>query len=75
MPNPQETSKADARTEQVPLESASPTGHDEIASQIAKEALGDGAADRPVQTGTKGRKEPQDTDQENPKRTHNSRPD
>jgi len=75
MPNPEETSKVDAHTKDVPLESAAPFGHQEIESQMAKEALGDGAADRPVQSGSKGRKEPQDTAGTNPKRTHNSRPD
>lgn len=75
MPNPEETSKVGARTKNVPLESAAPFGHQEIESQMAKEALGDGAADRPVQSGSNGRKEPKDTANENPKRTHNSRPD
>ena len=71
MPNPQETSKVGARTKDVPLESAAPFGHGEIESQMAKEALGDGAADRPVQTGTLGEKR-SNTEDENPKRTDNS---
>jgi hypothetical protein len=67
MPNPEETSKVDAHTKDVPLESAAPFGHQEIESQMAKEALGDGAADRPVQSGSKGRKEPPDTARNKPK--------
>lgn len=74
MPNPQETSKANAKTKDVPLESSSPTGHDEIASQIAAEALGDGAATEPLRQGSLGEKEDNDTVGANPKRKENSRP-
>ena len=75
MPNPEETSKSNAATKDVPLESAAPFGHDEIASHIAQEALGDGAATEPLRQGSRGVKDGSDTAEENPKRNENSRPD
>lgn len=74
MANPQETSKANAKTKDVPLESASPTGHEEIESQIAAEALGDGAATEPLRQGSLGEKKDHATEKANPKQNVNSRP-
>lgn len=74
MPNPEETSKVGAETAGVTYESAGPwtEEHDQ---QLAKEALGDGAADEPLRQGSLGKKDETDTQGTNPKRTENSRPD
>jgi hypothetical protein len=73
MPNPEETSKVGAGTKDVALETAGPYSG-EIEREIAKEALGDGAADRPLRQGSLGSKGEADTQGENPKRTSNSHP-
>lgn len=74
MPNPEETSKVGAKTKDVSLESAGPYT-EEIEQEIAKEALGDGAADQPLRKESLGEKDANDTQTANPKRTENSRPD
>ncbi len=74
MPNPEETSRVGAKTAGVTYESAGPytEEHDQ---QFAKEALGDGAADEPLQQGSLGDKDATDTQGTNPKRKENSRAD
>ncbi|AIE83475.1 hypothetical protein OP10G_0107 [Fimbriimonas ginsengisoli Gsoil 348] len=75
-PNPdvkEDTTKVGAGTKEVDLNTASPTGHEEIASQIAAEAKGDGAASEPVSPRPRKARKPLEPDQpRNPKRTKNS---
>jgi hypothetical protein len=71
-----QTTKVGKGTEEVDLETASPTGHDEVSAQIAAEAKGDGAATEPVDPAPRKEKKPLEPDQpRNPRRQKNSRPD
>ncbi|RYG36610.1 hypothetical protein EON81_09185 [bacterium] len=54
MPNTEGTTKKGAATSEVPLESASPTGHEEIESQIVAEQMAEGDGAAPAAGGGEG---------------------
>ena len=74
MPNPEDTSKVGASTHGIELNTSGPYT-EELEQEIAKDALGDGAATEPLREGSNAEKESKDTVGTNPKRTENSRPD
>jgi hypothetical protein len=75
--NKNKTTKQGRSTRDVPLESASPIGQDEIQANMASEAMGDGAATEPVPTSPRKRQQRKKTEPPqplNPRRQKNSRP-
>lgn len=70
------STKVGAGTEDIDLKTVSPTGHEEVESQIAAEAKGDTEfpGHREGKPDADRRPEPPDQVQ-NPKRNRNSRPD
>ncbi|RYG44157.1 hypothetical protein EON79_15475, partial [bacterium] len=54
MPNTNDTTKKGAATDEVPLESASPTGHEEIESQIVAEQMEDAGSSTAAPGGGEG---------------------
>jgi hypothetical protein len=70
------TTKTGAGTEEVDLNTASPTGHEEVESAIAAEVKGDAEVPRPVDPSDRKEHKPLEPDQpRNPRRQTNSRPD
>lgn len=66
---PEDTTKVGAKTEDVDLDTASPTGHEEVESDIAAEAVQDGAApDSPQE------KTPPDAQQPTAEEHHDRKP-
>ena len=58
------TTKSGKSTHGVPFKTVSPPGHEEVEQQYAKEALGDGAATKPLRPDSNPKEPPQP---ENPK--------